>query len=294
MKLKKYYLIFLVLYLLVLILAGANRMIRPDTVLSKARGFIWSLMPSQTAGWWFISLIVLVILIILVFVAGCKLIAYFVRKEKDQRSLKLKFRNYIGVAVGFLFIASALVPMEGQPLDNDFETKPHSQSMLHIYLIIALTSIFVSLILKIKFRNHLGIAVGLLFIASALVPLGGYHLENSDVPVTGVLWNFMVPTGWIHIVVGVILLFQKRLGLENKRLAFVLFAAGLFYYPLLFRQNVDYWLGLWRGVSGGFDVDSFGWIRLMLYFPFCVALTSILTSLLVMINGSTKSQNHPS
>jgi len=234
MKLKKYYLIFLVLYLLVLILAGANRMIRPDTVLSKARGFIWSLMPSQTAGWWFISLIVLVILIILVFVAGCKLIAYFVRKEKDQRSLKLKFRNYIGVAVGFLFIASALVP------------------------------------------------------------LGGYHLENSDVPVTGVLWNFMVPTGWIHIVVGVILLFQKRLGLENKRLAFVLFAAGLFYYPLLFRQNVDYWLGLWRGVSGGFDVDSFGWIRLMLYFPFCVALTSILTSLLVMINGSTKSQNHPS
>ena len=102
MKSKKYYLIFLVLYLLALVLAGANRMIRPDTVLSKARVFIWSLMPSETFNWWFISLIVLVILIILVFVAGCKLISFasryklfvfvsdkvrvhFMRKEKDQR-----------------------------------------------------------------------------------------------------------------------------------------------------------------------------------------------------------------
>jgi hypothetical protein len=83
MKLKKYYLMFLVLYLIALFLAGANRLKRPDTVLSKARVFIWSLMPSQTAGWWFISLIVLVILMILVFVAGCKLIAYFMCKEKD-------------------------------------------------------------------------------------------------------------------------------------------------------------------------------------------------------------------
>ena len=166
--------------------------------------------------------------------------------------------------------------------------------MLYIPFIIALTGIFTSLFLNVKFRNYLGVAVGLLFIASALVPLGGYHLESSDVPVTGVLWNFMVPTGWFYIVVGVVLLFHKRLGLENKRLAFVLFAGGLLFFPLLFRQNVDYWLGLWRGVTGDYDVDSFGWVRLILYFPFCVALTSILTSLLVMINGITKSQNHPS
>ena len=85
MKLKKYYLIFLVLYLIALFLGGANCMKCPDSFLSKVRGFIWSLAPSQTAGWFGISLIVLVILIILVFVAGCKLIAYFMRKEKDQR-----------------------------------------------------------------------------------------------------------------------------------------------------------------------------------------------------------------
>ena len=93
MKLKKYYLIFLVLYLIALILLGANRFgpyptsggFPQNAVLKKAAVFIWGLMPSQTVGWWSISLIVLVILIILVFVAGCKLIAYFVRKEKDQR-----------------------------------------------------------------------------------------------------------------------------------------------------------------------------------------------------------------
>ena len=85
MKLKKDYLIFLVLYLLALILAGANRLKLPDTFLTKMLSFIWRLMPSQTAGWFAISLIVLVILIILGFVAGCKLIAYFMRKEEDQR-----------------------------------------------------------------------------------------------------------------------------------------------------------------------------------------------------------------
>jgi len=74
-KLKKYYLIFLVLYLLALILAGANRLgpyprsgVVSKTLLTKAWIFIWSLMPSQTVNWWTISGIVLVILIILVFV----------------------------------------------------------------------------------------------------------------------------------------------------------------------------------------------------------------------------------
>ena len=74
---KKNFLIFLALYLTALILAGANRMSSPDSVLSKMLGFIWSLTPTQTFVWWAISGLVLLILIILGFVAGCKLIAYF-------------------------------------------------------------------------------------------------------------------------------------------------------------------------------------------------------------------------
>ena len=70
-KLKKYYLIFLVLYLIALILLGANRLgpcplsgVPPKTVLSKAWVYIWSLMSSQTIGWWANSLVVLVILVV--------------------------------------------------------------------------------------------------------------------------------------------------------------------------------------------------------------------------------------
>lgn len=83
MKLKKYYLIFLVLYVIALILGGATRMKCPDTFLTKMLGFIWSLAPSQNAGWFMISLIVLVILIIVVFVAGCILITHFIRKGEE-------------------------------------------------------------------------------------------------------------------------------------------------------------------------------------------------------------------
>jgi len=47
----------------------------PDSVFTKVLGFMLSLAPSQTAGWFMISLIVLVILLVLIFVAGCILIA---------------------------------------------------------------------------------------------------------------------------------------------------------------------------------------------------------------------------
>ena len=99
---KKYYLIFLVFYLLALILAGANRMKYPDTFLFKLLGFLWSLAPSQTFPWIAISLVVLVILIILVFVAGCKLIAYFMRKEKDQITRGMLLRWLVGVLLTLL------------------------------------------------------------------------------------------------------------------------------------------------------------------------------------------------
>ena len=86
MKLKREYWTFFVLYLIALFVAGANRLIDTDTALSRAWRFIWDVMPSQTFGWWVISFGILMILIILVFVIGCKYIAYSMRKEKDQRA----------------------------------------------------------------------------------------------------------------------------------------------------------------------------------------------------------------
>jgi len=108
-KLKKYYLIFLVLYLIALILLGANRLVLPNTFLTRAWGFIWSLMPSQTFVLWAISGIVLVILIILGFVAGCKLIAYFMREEKDQITRGMLLRWLVGVLLTLLIWIILLV-----------------------------------------------------------------------------------------------------------------------------------------------------------------------------------------
>ena len=102
MKFKKYYLIFLILYLMALVLAGANRLIDTDTALSRAWLLIWALMPSQTFGWWTISGLVLVSLIILGFVAGCKLIAYFMREEKDQITIGMLLRWLAGVLLTLL------------------------------------------------------------------------------------------------------------------------------------------------------------------------------------------------
>ena len=134
-------------------------------------------------------------------------------------------------------------------------------------------------------KTVVGIIVGLLFLAYALVPLGSYHLEGAT-GVTGTLWHFMVPTGWYCIAVGVVLLFHRRLGLENRRLAYILFAAGVFIVPLLFGQNVDYWLGLWRGVAGDYDVDGPKWLLT----PFLLlAATGIFTSLFVWINPTHNS-----
>jgi len=109
MKLRKHYLIFLILYLLALVLAGANRMKDPDAFLVKLLAFIWGLMPSQTFNWCAISFVVLVILLILVFVAGCKLIAYFMREERDQITREMLLRWLVGVLLTLLIWIILLV-----------------------------------------------------------------------------------------------------------------------------------------------------------------------------------------
>jgi hypothetical protein len=47
----------------------------------------------------------------------------------------------------------------------------------------------------VKLKSLIGVIVGLLFIASAFVPLGNYHFEG-EANIVGILWNFMLPTGW--------------------------------------------------------------------------------------------------
>ncbi len=61
----------------------------PDSVLLKAWIVLGSLAPSHTSGWFIISGVVLVILIILVFVAGCVLIARLETRESASENIVL-------------------------------------------------------------------------------------------------------------------------------------------------------------------------------------------------------------
>ena len=126
-----------------------------------------------------------------------------------------------------------------------------------------------------KLQNFLTIIMGLFFIASAIVPIGVYHFVG-EANITGVLWNLMLPTGWSALIVGVVLLIHGRLGLENGRLALFMFISSL--SIIIFRFfDVDYFLGLWYGVKGNFDVDA------RVPIPFVVALASLLASIFLMI-----------
>ena len=140
--------------------------------------------------------------------------------------------------------------------------------------------------LGVKIQNFLSIVIGLFFIASEFVPLGAYHYIG-EANITGVLWNFMLPSGWLALIVGVVLLFHGRIGLENKRLALFMFVVSL--SIIIFRfLDVDYSLGLWHGIKGNFDVDA------RVPIPFVIALASLLASIFLIIihNNTNDSKNN--
>ena len=88
-----------------------------------------------------------------------------------------------------------------------------------------------------RFQNFLVIILGVLFVASAFVPLGPYHFVGEP-NIVGVLWNFMLPKGWLALIIGVILIFHKYLGFENKKLVLFLGISSLLIVVFRF-QDVD-------------------------------------------------------
>jgi hypothetical protein len=141
--------------------------------------------------------------------------------------------------------------------------------------------------LQVNFRNLLGTLVGLLFVLSAFVPLASYHFEGKAL-ISGILWNFMLPTGWFAIVVGILLLFHKRIGLKGKRLAYAMLVAGLLLLVISLLQglgllvNVDWLLSVLHGVRGNFDLQ--GSMAVPMFFGIAV----MFASLLLIIQGKNE------
>ena len=141
--------------------------------------------------------------------------------------------------------------------------------------------------MEVSLRNFLGALVGLLFVLSAFVPLASYHFEGKAL-ISGILWNFMLPTGWFAVVAGAVLLFHKRSGLKGKRLAYAMLAAGLLLLVLSLLQglgllvNVDWLLGVLHGVRGDFDLQ--GSMAVPIFFGVAV----MFASLLLIIHGKNE------
>ena len=122
--------------------------------------------------------------------------------------------------------------------------------------------------------NRIGL-VGLLFVASALVPIGVYHFEG-ELNIAGMLWNIMLPTGWFDISVGAAFLFHEKIGLGGKKLKYLMLLCGLMSIALFYLQDIDFFLSSWHGVTGDYDIDGKSFLTA---FPLFAGYISILTGL---------------
>ena len=107
----------------------------------------------------------------------------------------------------------------------------------------------------VKLQSLVARSVGSLFVASAFVPLASYHFVG-EANIVGLLWNFMLPTGWFSLAAGIFLLLHNRIGLNGKRLGYTILAASLFLLVLFLLEDIDYFLSLWHGVSGDYDLEG--------------------------------------
>jgi hypothetical protein len=84
--------------------------------------------------------------------------------------------------------------------------------------------------------------------------------------------------GWFSGVSGICLLIIIRRNILTKNwLAFTVFVASVFMVLLLRFQDVDYFLGLWLGMRGDYDLET------QIAFPFFLGLMRLYASLLLLI-----------
>ena len=103
-----------------------------------------------------------------------------------------------------------------------------------------------------KFR----LILGYLFIIVQFIPLGVYHFIGGP-NIIGGLYNFIFPSGIISIVLGTALILYDRQALRTHiRLHHLMLLGGFLILLTTYNQHPDYFLGLWRGVNGDFDIEG--------------------------------------
>ncbi len=122
------------------------------------------------------------------------------------------------------------------------------------------------------------VLVAVLFVLVLLAPLGAYHCMSDTI--SGTMWGFMVPVGYVAAIAGSLLLLSDKLCLSRfistPRLL-ILTGISVITVHVAQSQFLEIFLGASTGVQGLYDVDFYSTV---LSFPSLVSFLAIAVGLL--------------
>jgi hypothetical protein len=104
----------------------------------------------------------------------------------------------------------------------------------------------------------LRVAYGLLLVAVLFVPFGAYH-SRVEPYISGFLWGYQLPVGYVALVSGLLVILYPRLNMLKGRLDFLVVAIGLFLLLSFILFPKEFFINLLHGTSfsaAQIDVDS--------------------------------------
>ena len=117
---------------------------------------------------------------------------------------------------------------------------------------------------RIKMVDHimrlqlLRLVYGIMLGAMLVTPFGVYH-SRSEPYITGYLWGYHLPIGYVGLLLGLLVVLYPRLStLRSLRFSSLMIFIGLFLLLSFFFSPKDYFINLLHGTnfsSGQIDVD---------------------------------------
>jgi hypothetical protein len=94
----------------------------------------------------------------------------------------------------------------------------------------------------------LRVVYGTLLVAVLFVPFGTYH-STVEPYVTGTLWGYQLPVGYVGLVAGLAVLFSPKLQLLKGRLDFAVVTIGLVLLLSMLLSSREFFINLVNGTN---------------------------------------------
>ena len=127
--------------------------------------------------------------------------------------------------------------------------------------------------LESGFQRTVRSMFGIICIIALFSPLAVYHYLG-EASISGTLWAFMTPIGYVALILGIILVLYPKLWL-HRRLRFpnLLIASGILMIIIYLVQPVKFFLALWHGTTVEYDIDMYS---PLVSLPFYLGVVSLL------------------